>query len=68
MSVTATVNGERLDLPDGSRLVDVLEARGVDVRRIVLERNREIVPRARHSEVVVADGDVFEVVHFVGGG
>jgi thiamine biosynthesis protein ThiS len=32
------------------------------------ELNGEIVPRARHDEVVVQNGDEVELVHFVGGG
>ena len=66
--VRATINGEAIEVGAGTRLVEVLASRGVDVRRIAVERNREVVPRARQGEVVVEDGDVYEVVHFVGGG
>jgi thiamine biosynthesis protein ThiS len=67
-SVAIVVNGERRELAPGTRLVDFLAGEGVDVRRIAVERNRHVVPRAEHGEVVVADGDAFEIVHFVGGG
>jgi thiazole synthase len=33
-----------------------------------VERNGEMVPRSTLAEVVLADGDVLEIVHFVGGG
>ena len=36
--------------------------------RAAVERNREIVPRATLADVMVADGDQYEIVHFVGGG
>jgi len=36
--------------------------------RIAVERNEEIVPKAKYAETVLADGDVVEVVNFVGGG
>jgi thiamine biosynthesis protein ThiS len=36
--------------------------------RVAVERNLEIVPRAMLGEVTVADGDSYEIVHFVGGG
>ncbi|MGH9602961.1 MAG: sulfur carrier protein ThiS [Terriglobales bacterium] len=36
--------------------------------RVAIERNREIVSRDRWSEVVLAEGDRLEIVHFVGGG
>jgi thiamine biosynthesis protein ThiS len=66
--VRATLNGEAVEVAEGTRLVDLLRERGVDGRRLAVERNREVVPRAEHEALVVGDGDVFEVVHFVGGG
>ena len=39
-----------------------------DLRRIAVERNCEIVPKAKYAEVVLEAGDVVEVVNFVGGG
>ena len=41
---------------------------GLGGRQVAVERNREIVPRARHAEVELADGDRLELVTFVGGG
>ncbi|MFN9214646.1 MAG: sulfur carrier protein ThiS [Gemmatimonadota bacterium] len=41
----------------------------LDPRLIVVERNREILrDRATFDRVALADGDVLELVHFVGGG
>ena len=36
--------------------------------RIAVERNGEILPKARYGQTPVEDGDVYEVVNFVGGG
>jgi len=36
--------------------------------KVAVERNGEIVPRSTLAEVALADGDVLEIVHFVGGG
>ena len=33
-----------------------------------MERNGEIVPKAAYGETILQDGDVIEVVNFVGGG
>jgi thiazole synthase len=41
---------------------------GLDPRKVAVERNLEIVPRAILDEMPVEDGDSFEIVHFVGGG
>jgi len=47
---------------------DLLERRGLAGKRVAVERNGEIVPRARHAEVPIADGDRLEIVVAVGGG
>ena len=41
---------------------------GLDPLRVAVERNLEIVPRSTFGEVMVEDGDDYEIVHFVGGG
>ena len=41
---------------------------GYSGKRIAIERNGEIVPRGRHAEVTLADGDRLEIVVAVGGG
>ncbi|NNM06001.1 MAG: sulfur carrier protein ThiS, partial [Gemmatimonadetes bacterium] len=35
---------------------------------VVVEMNREILDRGRYEDVVVAEKDSLELVHFVGGG
>ncbi|MGN0172756.1 MAG: sulfur carrier protein ThiS, partial [Acutalibacteraceae bacterium] len=39
-----------------------------DAKRIAVERNGNIVPKAQYSETVLLDGDSVEIVSFVGGG
>lgn len=46
----------------------MLESIGLDPRKVAVERNLEVVPRSTLDEVMVSDGDAFEIVHFVGGG
>jgi sulfur carrier protein len=62
------VNGEPREVAatltvDG--LVRELQLHG---RRIAVERNGEIVPRSRHPDLALADGDRLEIVVAVGGG
>ena len=67
-SVTAvTINGEARDI-DGATIAAMLRAIGLDPAKVAVERNREIVPRSTLAEAIVAEGDQFEIVHFVGGG
>lgn len=46
----------------------MLESIGLDPRKVAVERNLEVVPRSTLDEVMVSNGDAFEIVHFVGGG
>ena len=67
-SLQIRVNGEDRCVHSGLSIAQMLGELGLDPLRVAVERNLEVVPRASLGEVPVADGDVFEVVHFVGGG
>ena len=41
---------------------------GLEPTKVAVERNLEIVPRSTLADVVIEDGDDFEIVTFVGGG
>lgn len=62
------VNGEELELPEGTSVAAVLERLRIGTPRVAVERNREIVPKADYPTTALACGDVLEVVEFVGGG
>ena len=61
------INGEPLDI-DGKTLAEYLVSTQYDPKRIAVERNGEIVPKAKYGETVLQEDDVIEVVNFVGGG
>jgi sulfur carrier protein len=65
---TIVLNGESRDLAPGATVSSLIADLGLDSRQVAVERNREVVPRARHGETVLAEGDRLEVVTFVGGG
>lgn len=62
-----TINGKACNIA-GKTLADYLAGTSYDCRRIAVERNGDIVPKAQYSETVLTDGDSIEVVSFVGGG
>lgn len=63
------LNGEPLALPqDRLTIADLLTLQGLADRRVAVEVNGEIVPRSRHAEHALHDGDRVEVVHALGGG
>ncbi len=66
--ITVTINGTERRVAPGLRLPALLDTLGLDARLVVVEHNREILERGRLGEVEVRQGDVLELVHFVGGG
>ena len=67
-AIRVQLNGKERDVPAGLTVHGLLETLGLEPRLVVVERNREIVQRARYDEVQVGEGDRLELVHFVGGG
>lgn len=67
-AIAVTINGEPHRLSAGMSVAAMLAHLGFDPSRLAVERNRDIVPRGTHGAVMVEPGDVYELVHFVGGG
>lgn len=61
------VNGEPREVAAATVLA-LVEELGLDVGKVAVERNLEIVPKTLHAATPLADGDRIEVVQFVGGG
>lgn len=62
------VNGKIILDLEGMVLVDFLIREGYDLSRIALERNGDIIPKSQYLNEVIVDGDIYEIVGFVGGG
>lgn len=62
-----TLNGEATTVaaPTVAALVSALQ---LDTRRVAVERNLAIVPRAQYETTPLMDGDRIEIVGFIGGG
>ena len=61
------VNGELLDM-NGRTVSELLTAMEMNSKRVAVELNEEIVPKAEYGNTTLKDGDSVEVVRFVGGG
>lgn len=62
------LNGEGREVPEGLSVAGLLQRLELRPERVAVERNRELVPRGRHAETPLAEGDELEVVTLVGGG
>lgn len=61
------INGKEQNVA-GKTIAEYLLATNYDPKRIAVERNGDIVPKAQYGETVLEEGDSVEVVSFVGGG
>jgi sulfur carrier protein len=62
------VNGERREVPDGTTVASLLAVVGIEQKRVAVEVNEQVVPKARHAETTLRETDRVEIVTFVGGG
>lgn len=63
-----TVNGKETEVKLPVTAEEYLTESGYRISRIAVELNGEILPKRFYAETVLKDGDVLEVVSFVGGG
>ena len=63
-----TVNGETTDVDAEETVLDLLRRIGADPRKAAVVVNEDVVPRARHEEHGLREGDVVEILMFAGGG
>ena len=67
-TVQVRINGKDRQVDRGHTMRSLLEALELQPGMVVVELNREILERDRLEEHGVSEGDVIELVHFVGGG
>lgn len=63
-----TVNGEPRDVADAITVRALVELEGLGGGPVAVEKNGEVVRRKDYASTIVVEGDVIEIVHFVGGG
>ena len=67
-SIDVVINGKARTVAVGTSVLVLLGELGLGDKRVAVERNRHVIPRAQHATTLLADGDRLEVVTFVGGG
>lgn len=66
--IEVIINGETRVVHSGTTVAQLVADLGFGDKRVAVERNHEVVPRANHATTELAGGDRLEVVTFVGGG
>lgn len=62
------VNGEMREISENSTLFDVIHSFGLEERVMAAAVNMQIVKKDVWNSAVLNDGDVIELLDFVGGG
>jgi sulfur carrier protein len=66
--LTILLNGDRYELAAPVTVAELLARLDIDARRVAVEHNLVVIKRADLDQTLVRDGDVVEIVNFVGGG
>lgn len=66
--MTIVVNGESKEIRAGTSATLLIESLGLLPEATAVQRNDEIVPRADYGTTMLKEGDIVELVRFVGGG
>lgn len=67
-TVRILINGDWREVPFGTTLADLLKELKLADKPVAVERNLEVVPKSKHAETPLAEGDRLEIVTLVGGG
>ena len=62
------MNGAERIVPEGFTLGQLVRELGLEKNPIAIELNLRVVPRDRHGETPLSEGDRLEIVTLVGGG
>ena len=63
-----TLNGESSFFEKPLSVEEFVSLKNLNRERIVVELNREIIKKEEYKTKLLNDGDVLEIVNFVGGG
>ncbi len=66
--IEITVNGENRAFDASISVAELLTHLSIDTQKVALERNREIVSKSLYDTTHITQGDVIEIIAFVGGG
>ena len=66
--IALTINGRDIQLAKPMTIRELLASKGLHEKIVVVEHNREIVPRERYDDVVLGADDDLEIVQMMAGG
>lgn len=62
------LNGEEKTLSRQMTIADLIAEYGLDIKKIAIEKDLEIVSPGSFAKIILDEGSRIEIVHFIGGG
>ena len=62
------LNGKKVVIKSNLSLIDLLKNYKLNNKRIAIEYNGVIIPKANYKKKNLKNNDKIEIVHFIGGG
>lgn len=62
------LNGEEKFLQQKTSIFDLIKNLELDVKKIAIEKDLQIIDPQDFSKILLEDGSKIEIVHFIGGG
>ncbi len=62
------LNGEEKTLSQKMTIADLIAEYGLDMKKIAIEKDLEIISPESFAEIILDEGSRIEIVHFIGGG
>lgn len=66
--IKITLNGEEFNLDKEKTVFDLLNELNLDLKKIAVEQNYQIISVDNFADLKISEGDKIEIVHFIGGG
>lgn len=63
-----TINGKEREVPYNLTVSGLVSFLNINSERVAIELNREIVKKSNWDNIYLKNGDILEIVSFVGGG
>lgn len=67
-NILVKVNGEDLFIEENLSILNLLDNHQISKDKVVIELNKEILPKDRFHSTILHQNDSIEIVTFVGGG
>ena len=62
------LNGKKIEIKTKLTIYDLLKRFNLNNKKVAIEHNETIIPKANYKKKYLKNNDKLEVVHFIGGG